>query len=303
MRTGQPLAVALIALLNCLPLSAAEQPRVDFARDVQPILKTRCYSCHDGRKHKAGLRLDVRSSALRGGESGKPAIVRGDSKKSDLLRRVTTNEDEEVMPPAGERLTAIQVKLLREWIDSGAVWPDALAGEDMRGKNHWAFKAPVRPPLPAVHRANWPRNPLDRFVLARLEKESLKPSPQADRVTLIRRLSLDLIGLPPTLAEVDAFLADKSEQAYEKVVERLLPQPALRRALGPASGSTPLATPTAMASRKTNRGKSGSIAIGSSTPSTAICPTINSSSSRSPAICCRTRRKIRRWQRVSCAIR
>ena len=99
----------------------------------------------------------MRSSALRGGESGKPAIVRGDSKKSDLLRRVTTNEDEEVMPPAGERLSAIQVKLLREWIDSGAVWPDALAGEDMRGKNHWAFKAPVRPPLPAVHRGELAR--------------------------------------------------------------------------------------------------------------------------------------------------
>ncbi|HTU17773.1 MAG TPA: PSD1 and planctomycete cytochrome C domain-containing protein [Gemmataceae bacterium] len=225
MRTGHALAVALIALLNCLPLPAAEPPRVDFARDVQPILKKRCFSCHDSRKHKAGLRLDVRASALRGGESGKPAIVRGDGKKSELLRRVTTTDEDEVMPPSGEPLSAAQVKLLREWIDSGAAWPDALAGEDLRGNNHWAFRAPVRPPLPAIRDTKWLPNPLDHFVLARLEKEGLKPSPEADRAALIRRLSLDLIGLPPTLSEVDAFLADKSEQAYEKVVERLLSSP------------------------------------------------------------------------------
>ena len=225
MRIGQPFAVVLIVLLTCLPSPAAEQPRVDFARDVQPILKSRCFSCHDGRKHKAGLRLDVRASALRGGESGKPALVRGDSKKSELLRRVTSRDEDEVMPPSGEPLSEAQVKLLRAWIDSGAVWPDALAGDDAPWKRHWAFRAPVRPSLPSIHDGKWPRNPLDRFVLARLEKEGLKPSLEAERVTLIRRLSLDLIGLPPTIEEVDAFLADKSDQAYEKVVERLLSSP------------------------------------------------------------------------------
>jgi hypothetical protein len=227
MRTGQLLSAVLIALLNVLPLSADDKPRVDFARDVQPILKSRCYSCHDGRKHKAGLRLDVRASALRGGESGKPAIVAGDSKKSELLRRVTSRDDDEVMPPEGERLTEAQLKLLSDWIAAGAIWPDALAGEDAPWKRHWAFRAPVRPPLPVLRGevAGWNRDPIDRFVLARLEKEGLKPSPEADRVTLIRRLSLDLIGLPPTIEEVDAFLADKSEQAYEKVVDRLLASP------------------------------------------------------------------------------
>jgi hypothetical protein len=224
-RIGHPLPVCLLVLLSCVPLRAAETPRVDFARDVQPIFKGHCYSCHDGRKHKAGLRLDVRTSALRGGESGKPAIVPGDSKKSDLLRRVTSTDEEEVMPPAGEPLSADQVKRLRDWIDAGAVWPDALAGEDAPWKRHWAFRPPVRSPLPSVQNTTWPRNPLDRFVLARLEKEGLTPSPEADRVTLLRRLSLDLIGLPPTLEEVDAFLADKSEQAYEKVVDRLLASP------------------------------------------------------------------------------
>ncbi|MHB1423081.1 MAG: PSD1 and planctomycete cytochrome C domain-containing protein [Gemmataceae bacterium] len=207
-----------------MPLSAAQLPDIDFARDVQPIFKSRCYSCHDARKHKAGLRLDVKASALRGGESGKPAIVGRDSKKSELLRRVTSSADDEVMPPEGKRLSDAQVKLLRDWIDAGAVWPDLLAGDDSPWKRHWAFRAPVMPTLPVLH-DGWVRNPLDRFVLARLEKEGLKPSSEADRVTLIRRVSLDLIGLPPTIAEVDAYLADKSEQAYERVVDRLLASP------------------------------------------------------------------------------
>ncbi len=225
MRTGQSLAVILIAIAYVSDSFAAEPSRIDFARDVQPIFKRHCFSCHDGRKHKAGLRLDVRASALRGGESGKPAVVPGNSTKSELLRRVTSHDDEEVMPPSGERLSETQVKLLRDWIDKGAAWPDALAGDDAPWKHHWAFQAPVRPPLPVVKNETWGRNPIDGFVLARLEKEGLKPSPEADRVTLIRRLYLDLIGLPPSIEEVDAFRADTSEQAYEKVVDRLLANP------------------------------------------------------------------------------
>jgi hypothetical protein len=224
-RIGQPFLVVSLVLLSCVPLRAADKPRVDFARAVQPLLKKHCYSCHDGRKHKAGLRLDVRSIALRGGESGKPAIVPGDSKKSDLIRRITSNDDDEVMPPEGARLSADEVRRLRDWIDAGAVWPDTLAGDEAAWKRHWAFRPPVRPTLPHVNDKSWPRNPLDYFILARLEKEGLKPSPSGDRVTLLRRLHLDLIGLPPTVQELDAFLADTSEYAYEKVVDRLLASP------------------------------------------------------------------------------
>ncbi len=231
MRTGLPIILISICLLSCLPLPAAEPSRIDFARDVQPILKGRCLSCHDSRRHRGDLRLDVRTSTLRGGESGKPAVVPRNSQKSELIRRITSDNEDEVMPPSGKRLSDAQVKLLRDWIDSGAIWPDALAGDDAPWKRHWAFQAPMRPPLPAVRgepsvdAAEWVRNPIDRFVLTRLEKEGLKPSLEADRVTLIRRLSLDLIGLPPTIAEVDAFVADKSEEAYEKVVDRLLASP------------------------------------------------------------------------------
>src|SRR5262249_48107615 len=206
---------------------AADKPAVDFARDVQPVFQQHCYQCHDARKQKSGLRLDVRSAALRGGESGKPAIVPGDSGKSELVRRISLTEGSEAMPQGKHRLTAEQIRLLRAWIDAGAPWPDALANEG--GKGHWAFQPPQRPALPEIRNPQSAiRNPIDRFVLARLEQEGLKPSPEADKVTLLRRLSLDLIGLPPTPAEVDAFLADseaKPQAAYEKAVERLLSSP------------------------------------------------------------------------------
>jgi hypothetical protein len=229
-RTGLSLVV-WITVAYASGSFAAEPVRVDFARDVQPILKSRCFSCHDNRRHQGELRLDVRASTLRGGDSGKPAVVAGNSTKSELLRRITTDNEDEVMPPSGKRLTNAQVKLLRDWIDSGAAWPDALAGDDAPWKRHWAYRPPVKSPLPALRGepsafvGDWIRNPIDRFVLARLEKEDLKPSPEADRVTLLRRLSLDLIGLPPTLAEVDAFVNDKSDEAYEKAVDRLLASP------------------------------------------------------------------------------
>jgi hypothetical protein len=205
---------------------ATAKPPPDFQRDILPLLKANCFRCHDQRKGKAGLRLDVRSRAQRGGESGQPAIIPGHSKRSELIRRVASEDDDEVMPPGdNKRLSADQVQLLRAWIDSGAVWPDALAGEDLRKQKHWAFRPPLRPALPKVKRQTWPRNAIDHFVLARLEKEGLAPSSEADRVTLLRRLSLDLIGLPPTLQEVDAFLADRSDHAYEKAVDRLLASP------------------------------------------------------------------------------
>jgi mono/diheme cytochrome c family protein len=206
-------------------LRAQPQATVDFERTILPLFKSRCYQCHDERKHMSGLRLDVRSRALRGGESGKPAIVPGRPDQSDIIRRVTSAVPEEAMPSKGERLTPAQVQELRAWIAAGAPWPDAVAGEDLLKKGHWAFQPPSRPALPAVAGTAWPRNAIDRFILARLEKEGLQPAPEADRTTLIRRLSLDLLGLPPPVTEVDAFLADTSDRAYERLVDRLLDSP------------------------------------------------------------------------------
>ncbi len=223
MRPRYILGVVLVFVCATLA-SAAEKPRVDFEREILPLLKDHCYQCHDNRKHPSGLRLDLKASALRGGDSGKSAVVPGDGAKSELIRRVASTDKGNFMPPMGERLSASQVKILRDWIDGGADWPDALAGDEM-GRRHWAFRPPVMPPIPPVKDAKWTRNDLDRFVLARLEKEGLTPAPEADRTTLIRRLSFDLIGLPPTPEEVDAFLNDKAPDAYENVLDRLLASP------------------------------------------------------------------------------
>jgi hypothetical protein len=203
---------------------AEEKPRVDFEREILPIFKSNCYQCHDGKKQKAGYRIDIRSRAQRGGDSNKAAIVPGQPGKSDMIRRISSKDDEQVMPPSGKRLTEAQVKLLRDWIAAGAPWPDALANETDKTR-HWAFQPPQRPAVPVVKDEKWPRNVIDRFILARLEKEGMAPAPEADRITLIRRLSLDLIGLPPTVEEVDAFVNDASPEAYDRVVTRLLASP------------------------------------------------------------------------------
>jgi hypothetical protein len=212
-----------LALISTSQGRSDEKLPPDFARDIQPILKARCYSCHDARKKTAGLRFDVRSAALRGGASGKKAIVPGHAAEGELLRRVTSTSDEEVMPPSGPRLTAVQINLLRRWIDGGATWPDALAGEPRAA--HWAFVAPVRPKLPAATGAQLSAHPVDRFIQARVAREGLTSSTEAERTTLLRRLSLDLIGLPPTIEEMQAFLADTSSLAYERAVDRLLASP------------------------------------------------------------------------------
>ena len=190
---------------------------VDFRRDIRPILASRCYDCHGEQKPKGGLRLTTRANALKGGESGDPAFVAGQSVKSELFLRVTSHDREEVMPQKGDRLAAREIELLRQWIDAGADWPDNV--------KHWAYEAPQRAPLPSAQAANWPRNAIDRFVLARLEQEKLAPSPEADRATLLRRVTLDLTGLPPSVAELDAFASDSSPDAYERAVDRLLASP------------------------------------------------------------------------------
>jgi mono/diheme cytochrome c family protein len=197
-------------------------PAVDFKRDIQPIFERRCSECHGAKKDKAGLRFDRKATVFGGADSGKPVIIPGRSADSPLLRHITSTAPDEKMPPKGERLAQAEVALIKKWIDAGAAWPEDGGSE----RKHWAYVHPGFPAPPAVKNTKWPRNALDRFVLARLEQEKLKPSPEADRAVLLRRASLDLTGLPPTLEEVEAFLVDKSSEAYEKVVDRLLASPA-----------------------------------------------------------------------------
>jgi hypothetical protein len=205
-------------------LPRAATRKIDFVKDVQPILEKTCYECHGPEKQKAGLRLDQKAAALKGGESG-PLLLPGKSAESLLIQAVAgTKDDLARMPKKRDPLTDEQIALLRAWIDQGADWPEIAVANAKDWRTHWAFKAPVRPKIPEA-KNRWIRNPIDAFVLTRLEKEGLKPSPEADKITLLRRLSLDLIGLPPTIAEVDAFLADRSENAYEKQIERLLASP------------------------------------------------------------------------------
>jgi hypothetical protein len=218
------LAVPALIILLASPLPAAEP--IDYVRQIKPILTQNCYACHGAHKQRSGLRLDTAAAIRAGGASG-PGIVPGDSRASKLIKAVTGTEDTKLMPPREPRLTALQINLLKAWIDQGAPAPAAeVPQEPARDKaGHWAFRPPVRPPVPAVRNAAWPRNPIDCFILARLEKDGIQPSEEADRVTLIRRLSLDLLGLPPSLSEIDAFRADPRPDAYERLVERFLQSP------------------------------------------------------------------------------
>jgi hypothetical protein len=198
-------------------VAVADEP-VDFARDVRPILSDSCFTCHgpDEAERQAGLRLDLPSGAFEPTPSGGIAVVPGNTEESELYWRITSEDDLDKMPPpgSGEELTEEQVATLTTWIEQGAPF-----------EGHWGFLPPTRPELPEVSDPQWCRNPIDFFVRARLDVEGIEPSPEADRSTLIRRLSLDLTGLPPTPEEVDAFLADESANAYENLVDRLLASP------------------------------------------------------------------------------
>jgi Protein of unknown function (DUF1549)/Protein of unknown function (DUF1553)/Concanavalin A-like lectin/glucanases superfamily/Planctomycete cytochrome C len=195
----------------------AHAPRtvpIDFDREVRPILSDNCFACHgpDENQRKSKLRFDTKEGAF-----AKPGVITpGDASKSRLYQRVSSKDQDMVMPPPSSehKLTEKQIETIRRWIDEGARWDE-----------HWAFIPPKRPEIPRVANAAWVRNPIDSFILARLEKEGLKPQPEADKTTLIRRVYLDLTGLPPTPVDVDAFLADKSAGAYEKVVDKLLASP------------------------------------------------------------------------------
>jgi Protein of unknown function (DUF1553)/Protein of unknown function (DUF1549)/Planctomycete cytochrome C len=200
----------LLLLLLALPASADDKP-VNFVRDVRPILAKNCFGCHgpDEKARKAKLRLDLE-------EGAKAVIVPGEPDASDLVKRITSEGDDRMPPPkTGPALPAEQQELLTRWVKQGAKWG-----------RHWAFEKPVRPPLPEVKFAGWAKNPVDRFVVARLEREGLAPSPEADKYTLARRVALDLTGLPPGTELVKRYIADQSPEAYEHLVDELLKSPA-----------------------------------------------------------------------------
>jgi mono/diheme cytochrome c family protein len=219
-----------IVLLSglALPVIAArgdDARAVDYVQDIKPIFAKHCTACHGAEKQKSGLRLDSVGLAKRGGDSG-PAIEPGKSAESLLVQAITGAEGVAAMPPKGEApLTSDEIALLKLWIDQGAKGPDETSSGPVKGANHWAFRPVVRPAVPEVVNKSWVRNAIDAFVLARLEKEGLHPSPEADRVTLVRRLTFDLLGLPPTIEEVDLFVADTRSDAYDILVDRLLSSP------------------------------------------------------------------------------
>jgi mono/diheme cytochrome c family protein len=211
------IAAALLLAWSSLAGVAAPAADVDFNRDIRPILSRNCFDCHgpDTKQRKADLRLDTKAGAF-ADLGGHFAFVRGKPVESEALRRMTSDDPDERMPPpkTGKKPTSAQIALIRQWIAEGAKWSE-----------HWSYVPPQRPPVPAARDAGWARNAIDAFILARLQREKIDHAHEADKVTLLRRLSLDLIGLPPTVAQVDAFLADTSADAYARQVDRLLASP------------------------------------------------------------------------------
>jgi hypothetical protein len=212
------LAIGCLVAWQAPVIQAADKAATaNFSRDVLPILSDNCFTCHgpDESKRKAHLRLDTKEGVF-ADRGGYRVVVPGKSTESMLYQKISAADETMRMPPSfsGRTLTPAQIETIKRWIDEGAVWDE-----------HWAYVAPKRPPVPEVKDKSWPRNAIDNFILARLESEGLRPSPEADRATLLRRLSFDLTGLPPTAEEVNAFIADKSPDAYEKQVDRLLASP------------------------------------------------------------------------------
>ncbi len=203
-----------------------EQPSqaapVDYLRQVKPLLKSRCYACHGVLKQESGLRLDSSEFIRRGGESG-PAIAPGKSQSSLLISAITGTNDVTLMPQEGKRLEPEQVALLRDWIDQGAVAPPDLPPPDPR--DHWAFRPPIRPPIPDGAGLGRSLNPIDAFVDRTIQQQGLRPLPPAPPHVLLRRVYIDLVGIPPSRDELRAFLSDREEGAYERAVDRLLASP------------------------------------------------------------------------------
>ncbi len=219
------LILPVFLLASCLAVFSQSQKatgKIDFIRDIHPIFQRHCYPCHSASKVSGQLRLDKKQLALKGGVSG-AAIIPGNSQSSLIVRRIMGEADLPRMPLGGA-LADQDIALIRAWIDQGAKWPDEEISSEQE-KKHWAYIKPARPNPPQVKNPEWTRNAIDNFILARLEREGLAPSPEASKETLLRRVTLDLTGLPPDLKEIDEFLVDPSVDAYEKRVERLLASP------------------------------------------------------------------------------
>ena len=212
------LAVAGLQAAPASGSSSVTPASIDFNRDIRPILSENCFSCHgpDEGRRKSGLRLDIEAEAFKELKSGHRALIPGDVEHSTLVNRLVTHDEDDLMPPpkSGKKLTEREIKLLTSWVKAGAKW-----------KQHWSFLPPEAPAVPKPRNARWERNEVDAFVAERLERAGLQPAPEADRATLIRRVKFDLTGLPPTIEEVDQFLADRSPEAYEQLVDRLLKLP------------------------------------------------------------------------------
>ena len=228
MRPRQLVSLAFFMCFPCWGQTGEPAPTLEqlrfFETSIRPLFVEHCLMCHGPDKQKVDLRLDTRTSILKGGESG-PAVVPGHPERSLLIKAIGYRDKKLKMPPK-TKLSERQIADLTRWVQMGAPFPQNLAKPTGgSGRDHWAFRAPVDPAVPAVKNAQWPRSSLDHFILAQLEAQRLQPAPPADRRTLIRRATFDLIGLPPTPGEVDAFLADTSAEAFAKVVDRLLASP------------------------------------------------------------------------------
>ena len=267
-----------VSVLILLTQASAAEPKISFTRQIKPILANRCFVCHgpDRMENAAELRLDLRDEAV-------PAAIKpGDAEHSEVMVRITSTDPEIKMPPATSKkpgMTEGEIALVRQWIDQGAEY-DA----------HWSYVKPQRPAVPAVKAAAWPASPIDNFVLAKLEEKGIAPAAATDRRTLLRRLCFDLIGLPPTPEEMDEFEADKSDQAYEKVVDRLLASKHFGERMAVYWLDVVRYADTAGYHSDNHRDVWPCIAITSSRRSTRTSRSTSSRSSNWPATCCPARR-------------
>jgi mono/diheme cytochrome c family protein len=218
--------------------ASAKDPLTEFEKDVRPIFEERCFECHGPDKQKGGLRLDQKDGLFAGGDSGDPAVIPGKSAESALIKMVTSTDPDETMPPKGKRLTPEQIISIKRWIDHGAHWPQPVEANSADAiipvkevvisdadRKFWAFQPPHRAPPRTGTVDPWERQPIDRFILARIREQSLEPAPEMSREMLLRRVTFDLTGLPPTPGELDDFLKDERPDAYERVISRLLHSP------------------------------------------------------------------------------
>ncbi len=285
------------------PVAGDDRPSpknaMDFGRDVRPILQRHCGKCHGAEKQEGGLRLDVRGAALDGGDSG-PVIIPGKSGESAVIRRTSSKDASERMPPEGEPLTPQQIETLRAWIDQGAKWPadEAAAAAHDKRIDHWAFRPVRRPKLPDVKDRAWCRTPIDRFILAKLESQGLRPRPRPTAARSSAGCTFDLIGLPPTPEEVDAFVARRRPATPTRSWSIGCSPRRTTASAGRGTGSTSSTTARRTATTRTSRGPTpGRTATTSSAPSTTTSRTAASCRSRSPATCSSPARPTasRRW--------